>query len=90
MSREAPKQVKSTETIASVMQRYGGVFSIDLASGFAHMKFQEDGEMYITWLNEDGYVEEDGHEVPFKDIERVANFMKEMKALRLSDYKNEV
>lgn len=86
MKKEAPKQVVNKTTLAQVMTKYGGMFSIDLSNGFAHLKFQEDGEMYVTWLNDEGYVEEDGQDVPFKDIERVANFMREMKELRLQDY----
>lgn len=87
MKKEAPKTVAPKETLAQVMSKYGGMFSIELASGFAHLKFEEDGELYVTWLNDEGYVEEDGQNIPFKDIERVASFMREMKELRLSEYK---
>lgn len=86
MKKEAPKIVEQKETLPEVMNRYGGMFSIETKSGFAHLKFEADGEMYVTWLNDEGYVEEDGQNIPFKDIERVANFMREMKELRLPDY----
>ncbi len=77
------KTVKAT--LPQVMEKYGGVFSVSLSNGFAHLSF-ENGEMVCTWLNEEGYVEEDGHKAPFKDIERVADFMREMKELRLNEY----
>lgn len=86
MKKEAPKHIEIKQTLTQVMSKYGGIFSIELKDGFAHLKFEEDGEMYVTWLNDEGYVAEDGQNIPFKDIERVANFMREMKELRLADY----
>lgn len=85
MKKEAPKNKKKV-MLPEVMEKYGAVFSIDLESGFAHLKYEQ-SEMIVTWLNEDGYTEEEGHETPFKDVERVANFMREMKELRLDEYK---
>lgn len=86
MKKHAPKIPEPVkETLPQVMEKYGGYFSIELKSGFAHMKF-ENGEMIVTWLNDEGYVEEEGHQVPFKDIEIIANFMREMKELKLPDY----
>lgn len=83
---EVPKKTSLPET----MKKYGGMFSIELESGFAHMKYEEDYkgrvELVVEWLNDEGYVEEDGHPVPFNDIERVANFMRELKEMRLQDY----
>ena len=85
MKKEASKKVEIKTTLPEVMEKYGGIFSIETKNGFAHLKFV-DGEMVVTWLNDEGYVEEDGQEVPFNDIERVANFMREMKELRLAEY----
>lgn len=85
MKREITKNIKKIETLPQIMEKYGGVFSIELAEGFAHLKFV-DGEMYVTWLNSEGYTEEDGSQVSFKDIECVANFMREMKELKLPEY----
>lgn len=85
MKKEATKQIETKVTLPEVMAKYGGMFSIETKSGFAHLKFV-DGEMVVTWLNDEGYVDEDGQEIPFADIERVANFMRELKELRLAEY----
>lgn len=85
MKKEAPKIAERKVTLQDVMEKYGGVFSIDLEAGFAHIKFIG-GRMYVTFLNDDGYVQEDGQDMPFDDMERVANFMREMKELRLEDF----
>lgn len=88
MKKEVSKKVETPKvTLPQVMEKYGGMFSIELKNGFAHLKFV-DGEMVVTWLNEEGYVEEEGQDIPFVDIERVANFMREMKELRLPEYVN--
>ncbi len=68
------------------MQKYGAYFSIELSEGFAHIKIEKDGEMYVEWLNDEGYMREEDNHTPYKDIERVANFMREMKELRLQEY----
>ena len=67
------------------MEKYGAMFSIDIPDGFAHLKFTN-GELHVSWLNDEGYVEEDGQEISFKAIETVANFMREMKEMRLPEY----
>ncbi len=85
MKKEATQIKEKTVTLPEVMEKYGGVFSIELREGFAHLKFVN-GEMVVTWLNAEGYGEEDGNETSFKDIERVANFMREMTELRLPEY----
>lgn len=85
MKKEAPKIEKPKITLPQVMEKYGGIFSIELKTGFAHLKFV-DGEMVVTWLNDEGYVKEDGQQIPYADIEVVANFMREMKELKLPEY----
>ena len=71
--------------LPQVMEKYGCVFSIELSNGFAHLKFIGN-EMFVTWLDSEGYLEEERQDIPFADIERVANFMREMKELRLPDH----
>ena len=85
MKKEAPKTVEKIVTLPEVMERYGAMFSIDVPNGFAHLKFT-DGEMHVTCLNDEGYVDEDGQEISFRAIETVANFMREMTAMRLPEY----
>jgi hypothetical protein len=85
MKKEISKNIK--ETLPQVMEKYGGVFSIELGgmSGFAHLKFINN-DLHVTFLNDEGMVQEEGIDIPYTDIERVANFMREMKELRLSEY----
>lgn len=85
MKKEATKPVEQKETISDVMSRYEASFSISLSDGFAHIKFI-DQKMYVTWLNDEGYIEDEGQDVPLDDIERIANFMRDLKALKLTDY----
>jgi len=85
MKKEVAKIEEKKENISDVMRRYDASFSISLKEGFAHIKFV-DQKMYVTWLNDEGYVEEEGQEVPLEDIERIADFMRDLKALRLTDY----
>ena len=76
----------SKTTLPEVLIKYGAKFTIDIKSGFAHIGFEEDGEMYVEWLDDEGCVEEDGNHVPLADIEIVADFMRAMKELRLNEY----
>lgn len=85
MKKESSKVIEKKVSLPEVMKKYGSYFSIELSDGFAHIKF-EDGEMYVEWLNDEGYMREEENRTPFKDIERVANFMREMKELKLQDY----
>lgn len=89
MKKEAPKIAEKKETISDVMNKYEASFSISLANGFAHIKFH-DKKMYATWLTEDGYVEDEGQDIPLEDIERIADFMRALKALRLEDFTKKV
>lgn len=86
MKKEITKPVETKVTLPDVMMKYDGYFSISLNDGFAHIKISNDGKMYVEWLNDEGYPCEDGNSTEFGDIERVANFMREMKELRLQDY----
>jgi hypothetical protein len=86
MKKETSKaQEQKTEYLPDVMRKYDAYFSISLNEGFAHVKF-EGGKMYVEWLNDEGMMEEEGTRTELEDIERVANFMREMKDLRLQDY----
>jgi len=85
MRKEPAKIFEKKETISDVMRQYEASFSISLSDGFAHIKYI-DQKMYVTWLNDDGYVQDEGQDVPFDDIERIANFMRDLQALRLTDY----
>lgn len=86
MKKVAPKQsAEPKKTISDVMSKYDAFFSISLHNGFAQIKFV-DQKMFVTWLNDEGYADEDGQDVPLEDIERVADFMRELKNLRLTEY----
>lgn len=85
MKKEVSKVEERKVTLQDVMSKFEAYFSIELSSGFAHIKMNNE-EIYVEWLNEDGYVQEENNYTPFKDIERVANFMREMKELRLNEY----
>lgn len=85
MKKETTKVVEKKVTLPEVMAKYDAYFSVALKDGFAHIKF-EDGKMYVEWLNDEGYVEEEQNRTELDDIVRVADFMKEMKDLRLEDY----
>lgn len=86
MKKEASKVEERKENISDVMSRYDASFSISLREGFAHITFKEQ-KMYVTWLNDEGCVSEwDDHETPMEDIERVADFMRDLKALQLDEY----
>jgi len=89
MKKETAKVVENKVTLPEVMAKYDAYFSIALNDGFAHIKF-EDGKMYVEWLNDEGYVEEEQNRTELDDIVRVADFMKEMKDLRLEDYSKKV
>lgn len=85
MKQEIQKEQKKP-TLPEIMEKYNCVFSLEIDSGFAHLKFVA-GEMVVTLLNEEGYSQEEIVDVPFKSIETVANFMREMKELKLPEYK---
>lgn len=90
MKKEVSKIVEKKVSLPEVMQKYSAYFSLEINHGFAHIKFEEDGKMYVEWLNEEGYLEEDDNHTSFEDIEIVANFMREMKELRLPEYSKKV
>lgn len=85
MKKETAKPIERRETLPEVMSKYDAYFSLALDEGFAHIKF-EGGKMYVEWLNDEGYFEEEGTRTELRDIERVADFMRDMKALRLEEY----
>lgn len=89
MKKEAPKVIEQRKTLPEVMAKFDAYFSLSLADGFAHIKF-EDGNMYVEWLNDEGFMEEDSNRTELRDIERVADFMREMKALKLEEYSKKV
>jgi hypothetical protein len=76
-----PKKV----TLPEVMEKYGCMFSLELKEGWAHIKFI-DKEMYVSWLNEEGYEVDNDNQISIKDIQRVADFMRDMEALKLPEY----
>lgn len=86
MKKETSKKIENKVLLPQVMEKYGAYFSLELQDGFAHIKIENDGEMYVEWLNSDGYMQEEDNRTAFRDIETVANFMREMKELRLQDY----
>ena len=86
MKKEISKPAESKATLSEVMQKYDAYFSISLSEGFAHIKFENDGRMFVEWLNDEGYMDEDSNHTELRDIEIVANFMREMKDLRLDEF----
>jgi len=89
MKKETSQKNEKVETISDVMMRYEASFTIALRDGFAHIKFI-DQKMYVEWLNSEGYFCEEGHDIPLEDVTRVADFMRDLNALRLTDYKKTV
>lgn len=90
MKKEVSKVQEVKVTLPEVMKKYEAYFSLALADGFAHIKIEDGGKMYVEWLNDDGYMQEDDNHTSFEDIETVANFMREMKELKLEDYSKKV
>ncbi len=90
MKKEAAKATEKIITLSEVMNKYGANFSINVPDGFAHLKFDSNGTMHVTWLNDEGYVDEDGQEIRFEAIETVANFMRELKEMRLPEYQKKI
>lgn len=76
---------KEPKYLPTIMKEYDAVFSLTLSDGFANISFNEKGEIFIKFLNNDGYVSEDS-EQKLVDVQRVAHFMDEMRNLRLKDY----
>jgi hypothetical protein len=79
-TKEQPKK-----TLAEVMKQYRVVFSISLSDGWANISFNDKGETTVQFLNEDGYAGEDS-EQSLADVQKVAEFMGEMRELHLKDY----
>lgn len=88
MKKEVSKVEEKKNTISDVMKKYGAYFSLEISDGFAHIKIEESGKMFVEWLNEDGYLREEENYISFENIEKVANFMREMKALKLENYQS--
>lgn len=86
MKKEASKVEVQKITLPEVLKKYGAYFSLEVSDGFAHIKIEEGGKMYVEWLNDEGYLREEENYIAFENIERVANFMREMKDLRLDEY----
>jgi hypothetical protein len=86
MRKEAEKIIEKKTSLPEVMKKYGAYFSLEVSEGYAHIKIEEDGKMYVEWLTDEGYMVEGETRTPFEDIEIVANFMREMKDLKLTDY----
>lgn len=76
---------KEPKRLPEIMKEYDAVFSLNTSDGFANISFNEKGEVFVKFLNSDGYVSEDS-EQRLGDIQKVAKFMEEMRNLRLQDY----
>ena len=87
MKKETNKIIERGETISDVMKKHNAVFSITLEEGFAHIGFEEN-EMYVEWLNEEGYQETEGTRTGLKDVVKIAEFMRDLKSLKLENYSN--
>lgn len=90
MKKEVSKVVEKKVSLPEVLQKYGAYFSLEVEDGFAHIKIEENGKLFVEWLNDEGYLKEEENYISFANIEKVANFMREMKELRLEDYSKKV
>ena len=79
------KKEPEKKSLPEVMGSYKAVFSIPLSEGWANIGFNEKSEMTVELLNEDGYGN-GGGEYKLADLDKVTNFMREMKELRLGEY----
>jgi hypothetical protein len=82
VQKQAKKEAK---LLPAVMKEYDAVFSLSLSEGFANISFDEKGNIFVKFLNDEGYATEDA-EQNLADVQKVARFMEEMKTLRLQDY----
>jgi hypothetical protein len=76
---------QSKKTLPEVMKQYRVVFSLSLSGGWANISFDDKGDAKVQFLNEEGYAAEDT-EQSLADIQKVAEFMGEMRGLHLKDY----
>ena len=81
------------ESLGELMLRYNAVFSLNTDSGYANVDFEKDFngrvDMIVKFFDEDGrsltneYC--DGG-VPVDEITKVANFIKDIKEMKLPEY----
>ena len=87
MKKEVSKIIKEKKTsLPEVMQKYSAYFLIEVEDGFAHIKIGGGGKMFVGWFDEDGYLREEENYISFNNIQKVADFMREMKELKLENY----
>ncbi len=69
------------------MKEHDVVFSISLSEGFANIEWDEKGEPYVQFLNDEGYAGE-GVSPHLKDVQKIANFMKAMYEMKINQYQS--
>jgi hypothetical protein len=67
------------------MKEYDAVFSLTTSDGFANISFNEKGEIFVKFLDDEGYASEDS-EQRLADVQKVARFMEEMRNMHLQDF----
>ncbi len=75
--------------MTQIMKDASAVFSVSLRDGFANISFDDKGEMRVQLLNDEGYTQED-FEASADDLIKIATFITDIKAVRLSEYKTAV
>lgn len=58
MKKESSKIVETKVKLPDVMKKYGAYFSLELSEGFAHVKIEDNGKIFVEWLNDEGYMKE--------------------------------
>ena len=80
------KKTVEKRNIAQVFEDARATISIGMGDGYAAISLVENGKHTIQFYNDEGWPSEDmTHET--KDIENLANFIKDLNSLKLEDYK---
>lgn len=89
------KEVKK-ETMGEFMKRYNAVFSISTRSGFTNVCFEKDYkdniQMVVKFFDNEGRAltdEEGDGGVPIEEVTNVAQFIKELKEMKLEEFTKE-
>ena len=81
------KHEPEKKTLASIMKAFGATITIPFKDGFGSISLNDENDLVVEFLNDEGYHYDGETPIALKDLEKVTTFMAELKALRLDEYK---
>jgi hypothetical protein len=81
-------EIEEKKSIGDVMKQFNATLTVPFKDGFASISFSDTNELVVEFLNDEGYHYNGETPIALNDLNKVTEFMKEMRNLRLKDYES--